>query len=230
MQNLQQYNWLRRFPELEQITDPVWLDAAGSAEFMRVPAGSTVFSPGDPCAGLLFLVEGRVRVFMAAENGREILLAHLCSGDLCVFTLTTLLQAAYYSAQAVTETECLAVRLPSASFRDAFDNSPEFRNFTLSRLASRMHETLVLLHQVAFNRLEIRLACLLTRHTGENPDGAITMTHQQIAQELGTTREVVSRMLKEMERSGCLRLARKRIELVDQAELEHLSARNRPEH
>ncbi len=216
-------DWLRTYPALEKLDDPAWQKAVHKMNLMEVPTGTVVFRPGDPCANLLFLIKGRVRVFMTGDNGREIVLSHLKGGDLCVFTLTTLLQTADYSATAITETPTRAACLPAADFREAFAASRGFQDFILSTMAQRMHDTLYLLQEVAFERLEMRLVCFLLRHGDSGEDRAIEMTHQQIASELGTTREMISRMLKDMERRGCVHLSRKRIELTDTRQLEAIN-------
>lgn len=215
-------NWLRGYPALENLDDPAWQAALQKLEIMDVPADTTVFRPGDPCSNLLFLIKGRVRVFMSGDNGREIVLSHLKGGDLCVLTLTTLLQTSDYSAAAVTEKPTRAARLPVADFREAFANSRGFQDFILSTLAQRMHDTLFLLQEVAFERLEMRLVCFLLRQRDGCGSCAVEMTHQQIACELGTTREMVSRILKDLERRGCVRLSRKHIELADTSRLEDI--------
>lgn len=217
-------NWLQRYPQLEALDDPAWRHALRQIEMMDVPAGTIVFRPGDPCVHLLFMVEGQVRVFMSGDNGREIVLSHLTGGDLCVFTLTALLETSDYSVTAITETQTRAARLPVADFKELFASSTGFQNFILSTMAHRMHDTLFLLQEVAFKGLEMRLACYLLRHAEDNEGAAIEMTHQQVAYELGTTREMVSRLLKEMERRGCVRLKRKRIELANARKLEDMSS------
>jgi len=216
--------WLRQYPQLEALDDPAWRHALRQIEVMNVPAGTVVFRPGDPCASLLFLVEGRVRVYMSGDNGREIVLSHLKGGDLCVFTLTSLLRRSNYSAAAVTEVQTQAVCLPVADFREVFACSRGFQDFILTTMADRMHDTLFLLQEVAFERLEMRLACYLLRHSDGNENRAVEMTHQQVAYELGTTREMISRLLKEMEQRGCVTLKRKRIELADTRKLKEISS------
>jgi len=219
-------DWLPGYPALENLDDPAWQVALQKLEIMDVPANTTVFRPGDPCSNLLFLLKGRVRVFMTGDNGREIVLSHLKEGDLCILTLTTLLQTSDYSAEAVTDTAIRAARLPIADFRKAFAGSNGFQNFILSTLARRMHDTLFLLQTVAFEKLEMRLACFLLRQGNDNDceSCAVEMTHQQIASELGTTREMVSRILKDLERRGCVRLSRKRVELADTGRLEGINS------
>ena len=206
-------DWLSGFPMLQNIKDETWLETLKKIDLLDVPAGITVFRPGDECRNLLFLIRGRVRVFMTGDNGREIVLSHLNGGDLCVFTLTTLLQTAAYSVEAITEEPTRAACLPASDFREAFARSRGFQDYILENLSMRMHDTLFLLQQVAFDRLETRLANFLLRNAREREE--IEITHQQIASELGTTREMVSRILKSMERRGCISLRRRHIRLTD---------------
>jgi len=216
-------DWLQYFPALKHLDDPAWRLARLKLEVVDIPTGTTVFRPDDPCSNLLFLLEGGVRVFMSGENGREIVVSHLKGGDLCILTLTTLLQTSDYTAAAVTEKPTRAARLPIADFREAFANSRGFQDFILSTLARRMHDTLFLLQEVAFEKLEMRLACFLLKQEHDYGNCAVEMTHQQIAYELGTTREMISRILKGMERRGCVRLSRKCIELADTSQLGTIS-------
>ena len=215
--------WLEHYPQLSAIDDAAWLDALSNIESMAVPAGTVVFKPGQPCRGLLFLVEGRVRVSMVSRSGREISLYRLQHGELCVLTLTTLLRSAEYSAEAVTETDARAVCLPVEHFRKAFAGSPGFQDYVLGKLATRLHDTLMLFQEVAFDRLDMRLASLLFKRFQSSRIVDFPVTHQQVAHELGTTREVVSRMLKELERRNCIRLMRGRIQLVNVEQLEQLA-------
>ncbi len=210
-----QPEWLQQYPQLASLDDPAWLATLNKMEILSLPPGSVVFRPGDPCANLLFLIDGHVRVFMHGENGREMAISHLSGGELCVFTLTTLLQGRNYSATALTETRARAARLPAAEFREAFARSRGFQDYVLSELARRQQHTLLLLQEVAFERLETRLAGFLMRQASRDQQAAVRMTHQQIACELGTTREMISRLLKDMEQRGCVRLRRKRIDVLD---------------
>lgn len=216
-------DWLRYYPQLARLTEPAWLEAAAHAQEMQLTAGMRLFHPERPGCGLLFLVEGRVRVFMSTESGREIILYRMQDAEVCILTLAGLLQNIDYPVEAITETESRAVMLPSHDFHAAFAASPGFRDFILGELIRHLHGTLLLLREVAFERLDIRLACHLFRRFREASGKRIHVTHQQLAQELGTTREVVSRMLKEMEKRGCITLHRGHIELKDDGMLAELS-------
>ena len=220
------YEWLNFYPELRELNDTAWVAALAKAEFLSVPAGSVLFKPGQPCRGLLFMVHGNVRVSLVSGSGREISLSRLQQGELCVFTLATLLRSADYAvAEAVAETDVSVVCLPTEYFRKAFSGSPGFQGYVLGKLATHLHDTLMLFREVAFDRLDMRLASLLFRRFQSSRVVDVSITHQQVALELGTTREVVSRMLKELERNNCVRLMRGRIQLVNVEQLEQIAHR-----
>ena len=221
-----EHEWLKYFPELRELGDAAWIAALAKTEYITVPAGSVVFKPGQTCRGLLFLVHGSVRVSMVSGSGREISLYRLQQGEFCVLTLAALLRSANYAAaEAVTETEASLVCLPAEYFRSAFAGSQRFQQYVLDKLATHLHDTLMLFREVAFDRLDMRLASLLFRRFQSSRVVDFSITHQQVALELGTTREVVSRMLKELERSNCVRLMRGRIQLVNVEQLEQLSCK-----
>jgi len=223
-----QHEWLKYYPELKDLNDAAWTAVLDKVERTTVPAGSVVFEPGQPCRGLLFLVHGSVRVSMVSGSGREISLYHLQQGELCMLSLATLLRSGdYASAEAVTETEASVICLPTEHFRNAFAGSQGFQDYVLGKLATHLHDTLMLFREVAFDRLDMRLASLLFRRFKSSRVVDFTITHQQVALELGTTREVVSRMLKQLERNNCVRLMRGRIQLVNVDQLEQLARKRK---
>ena len=217
-------------PMLDQIT-PAFpllarLDAesqqifAASARIMTIPAGTVLFQDGTACANYLLVIEGSVRVQKVAENGREIVLYRVESGQSCVLTTNCLISHSDYAAEGVTESEVRGLALPAAAFRHLLARSEPFRDFVFSAYASRIADLLMLIEEVAFGRIDVRLAAWLSQHGGH--DGLIRATHQDIATELGTAREVVSRQLKEFERRGWVELGRGRVQLSDRAGLASL--------
>lgn len=214
--------WLSRHPELQQLSDPVWHEAITQMVPMYAPPDTVIFRPSDPCQNFILLLEGTVRVYVRAETGREIVLYRLRPGELCILSLSALLRREPYPAEAVTETAVQGMTLSQERFRTVFNGSIAFREWVVGHLARRLHETMLLLQEVAFERLDARLACHLCRRFQEQ-GAVLEVTHQQLAVELGTTREVASRMLKELERQGCIRLHRGRIELMNEAILNRLA-------
>jgi CRP/FNR family transcriptional regulator len=215
--------WLSLFPGLLEIQDEAWLEAQRAAREMVVPPRTVVIRRGDPCQNFLLLTRGTVRVYESSESGREIALYRTHGGDICILTLSNLLSGSDYAAEAVTEDEVGAIMIPMFFFQNAMARSEAFRNFIMATLARRLSDVMRVVEQVAFQRLDLRLACLLGQLFERNKTAAIAMTHEDLARELGTTRVVVSRMLKEFERMGCIRLQRGQIELLSSEALERLS-------
>ncbi len=198
---------------------------ARQARAVRVAADTALFHPGEACTQYLIVLEGAVRVQLRAENGREIMLYRVGPGQTCVLTTMALLSGAPYEAEGRTETDVRALALPVAAFDELLATSGAFRRFVFSALAMRISDLMHLVGQVAFARLDARLAAFLLHHVGGSGRGegcALRMTHQDIAAELGASREAVSRLLKGWERQGLVRLGRAEVRVVDAAGLRRL--------
>lgn len=215
-------NWLSAFPRLATITDPAWLDAQRTAKVYTFPSGTT-FRPGESEPEFMLLARGTVRVYERAENGREIVLYRVHTGEMCVLSVAILLYHAIFTVTVVSEEEVQVVSIPQATFESAMAESPAFRMAIMSTFSQRMSALMRLVDQVAFQRLDLRLACILGRLFNQGGIPRLTVTHQQLAQEIGTTREVTSRLLKEFERLGYIRLHRGSIELLSVQGLARLS-------
>ncbi|KEA63867.1 transcriptional regulator, Crp/Fnr family [Marinobacterium lacunae] len=212
-------DWLTHFPTLQTIQSPGWTDACAQARVIQLPAEQPVFKSGDSCRQFLLVLEGSVRVQKLSENGREILLYRVESGQSCILTTACLLGNKAYQAEAFTETPVSAVIIPAPAFHKAMEDSESLREFVFSGYSQRLTELLMLIEAIAFGRLDCRLAGYLL----QNNCTVLKTTHQQIARELGTAREVVSRTLKEFEHKGWVRLSRGSIELLQPISLKNLS-------
>ena len=209
-----QTDWLNHFPALSAINDDAWRQAAKEVMALSLPAGQTVFREGDLCSNFLLVIDGSVRVQKLSESGREIVLYRVEEGQSCILTTTCMLGGKRYNAEAVTESPITAVALPHTAFQRAMHGSQGFREFVFSAYADRVTELLMLIDAISFGRIDQRLAQHLLELSAEN--GEIRLTHQDLARDLGTAREVVSRILKEFERHGMLQLGRGRITVQDQ--------------
>jgi CRP/FNR family transcriptional regulator len=209
-------------PALLTIADSAWREALQTAKEYTIPADTVVMRPGDPCKDFLMVLQGRVRIYRTDENGREIVLYRVVTGEICVMTLRHLSSGRDYSAEAITEEETRLLAVPRASFQHAMARSEAFRDFILSETTRRLDEVMRLVEQITFQKLDLRLACLLGQLTGLHHTHCIQITHQEVARELGTTREVASRLLKEFERKGCIRLQRGCIEILSPEALARL--------
>lgn len=218
---MEQPAWIDAFPPLRELEEPLRGQLARQAACLRVPAGTQVFREGGNCANYLLVLEGSVRVQKLSESGREIVLYRVEAGQSCVLTTACLLAGESYSAEGIAETEVQAVALPAALFQQALANSRRFREFVFASYGERIASLVMLIDAIAFGRQDSRLAEVLERQA--DAAGEIETTHQALARELGTAREVVSRLLKEFERHGWLSLARGRILLRDRHALGQLA-------
>ncbi|WP_075215856.1 Crp/Fnr family transcriptional regulator [Mongoliimonas terrestris] len=187
------------------------------ASRVSLPAGAHAFHAGDPCSAYLLVRRGRVRVQLVAENGREIVLYRVTPGESCVLTTSGLFAHEPYAAEGICETAVEALAVPVETFRDLLGVSMAFRDLVLGDYARRIGDILITMDGATSRHVTARLATVLLREA--TADGAVPMTHHQLAMELGTAREVVSRALKLLERRGLLTLARGRIDLKDRAGL-----------
>jgi len=171
-----------------------------------------LFRDGDRCQGYVFVMHGSIRVQKMDPEGREIVLYRVEDGQTCMLTTSCLLAGRSYPAEGITEEATELVLLPAERF-DALLADPDFRRFALAMISDRIAELMALIEDVAFGRMDVRLA----RRLLELDDGthSLQLTHQQLATELGTAREVISRILKDFERRGSVALKRGRVELSD---------------
>jgi CRP/FNR family transcriptional regulator len=187
------------------------------AQEIAVPAGTILFDEHAPCQGFPFILAGGIRVLKAAANGRELPLYRVLPGESCIITSSCLLGHADYNARGVTEGDTTLVLLPRALF-DELLATPAFRDFVFHQFSERMADLMQLVEEVAFRKLDQRLAGLLLGH-GKR----IHATHQQLADELGSVREMVSRLLKNFSEHGLVALSREQIEILDPAGLRRIA-------
>ncbi|TBX27711.1 Crp/Fnr family transcriptional regulator [Nioella sediminis] len=213
-------DWISRFQGLSRLPERIRgiLDARSTV--IRMPKGTVIFGPGNSPENLLFLLDGTVRVQQLAENGREIVLYRVQAGESCVMTTACLLAYEDYSAEGVAETDIKAAAIPRAVFDDLISQSKEFRTFVFSAYSKRITDLFHVIEDIAFQRMDIRLAQkLLDLKQGDT----VKATHQQLAAELGTAREVISRQLSEFQRRDWIKQTRGNVELLDEASIAKLA-------
>ncbi|AWB08664.1 Crp/Fnr family transcriptional regulator (plasmid) [Azospirillum humicireducens] len=209
------------FPRLAGLEPDQAAFLGNAGRRVNVPRGTVLFRAGDRCHTFMMVLDGTVRVQMASETGREIVLYRVSRGETCIVTTACLLTDNPYSAEAVAETDIDAVAVAAGPFHDLVARSAAFRDFVFASFGNRLTGMMMLIEEVAFGRVDLRLA----RFLADRRDGAggLDITHQTLAVELGTVREVVSRQLKEFERRGFVALSRGRIQVLDAAALLDLS-------
>nr|WP_216665397.1 Crp/Fnr family transcriptional regulator [Pseudoruegeria sp. HB172150] len=183
--------------------------------------GAVLFRPGDAVKGYVVVLEGRVGVYLVGPTGREILLYDVAPGESCIQSTLGLLGEEKYSAEAVVEADARVVLLPRVLFLELIDSAPGFRRIVFGALAQRLQNVMHILENVAFLKIEARLARYLLDHA--DGSGAVAATQAELARGIGSAREVISRRLDAMARQGLIRNERGRIEVTDPAGLRRLS-------
>lgn len=212
-------SWIASFDGLACLAPEDRARLAARAQVIALPAGATVFSPGMPCGAYLLVLNGSIRVQMVADTGREIVLYRVRRGESCVLTTACLLGEDVYAAEGIVEDATTGIAVPAASFDELMARSDTFRRFVFTGYGRRVGEILATMQAAVFHRIDARLA----RHLAARPPGPIAVTHRDLAVELGTAREVVSRHLKAFEKRGLVRLGRGSVEVCDRSALARLA-------
>lgn len=211
---------LERFPALAQLAQERIERLISASPLVNAPEGTILFDARQPCRGFPLLLEGAVGVWKIAPSGREILLYRVEPGEGCVLSGGCLLGESDYTATGIAERDVVLLSLPAAEFHALLLEHEPFRRFVFGLYNARLAEVMELVEEVAFRRLDARLARLLIRRAP-----VFEGTHQQLAEELGSVREIVTRLLRSFETRGWVRLERSRITVLDPKSLAAL-ARN----
>lgn len=188
----------------------------------ELPAGVQVFDRHVRCGGFPVILSGEVRVFRNLANGRRIELYRVAPDEPCILSLGCLLGGDEYPASGITTRPTRMIVMPPVLFNQCLDIVPAFRSAIFHALGERLVNVMSLVEEITTLKLDVRLASALLQHAGLGRDAAtasqnnpIAITHQQLADELGTVREMISRLLDEFARNRLVKLARGRIEIAD---------------
>ena len=214
-------DWTERFQGTRALPRGVRDRLLRVAQIRNYPKGQEVFGPRNIPDSLLFLLEGTIRVSQTSENGRDIVLYRVDAGESCVLTTACMLAEEAYNAEGLAESEISVVVLPRPAFDALVADEAAFRNFVFAAYSRRLIDLLRVVDDVAFGRIDVRLAERLLTLVGG--DREIAATHAQIASELGTAREVISRVLHDFQKRGYIAQSRGRIEITDKPALRALA-------
>ena len=207
------FDWTERFTGTAALPADVRKRLNANARVMRMKRGDQVFGPMNVPDSLFFLYEGRIRVSQSSESGREIVLYRVDAGESCVLTTACMLAEEAYNAEGIAETDVTAIVLPKPAFDRLAAEEDAFRNFVFAAYSRRLIDLLRVVDDVAFGRIDVRLAGrLLTLGQGLKE---IRTTHQALASELGTAREVISRVLNDFHKRDLIAQSRGVITLSD---------------
>jgi len=208
----------------EALDRSTWERVLEGGKRMTMPAGTPVFAPGDRCQGLPLVLSGEIRVQMIGASGNEIVLYRIHGGEMCPLSLGCLLTQNTHQSEALVEQDSEVLVIPPALTSRLMDEAVSFRQAILESYGQRLQSLMLVIEEVAFRRLDERLAEKLV---ARQLNGHLSVTHQELAVELGSAREVVSRLLKEFERRDLVKLERGRITISDLPALKAVSGAQR---
>lgn len=214
-------DWTERFQGTAALPRSVRDRLIDVARIIHMDAGSQVFGPLNVPDSLFFLYDGRIRVSQSSESGREIVLYRVDAGESCVLTTACMLAEEAYNAEGIAETDITGIVLPKPAFDKLVAEEETFRKFVFAAYSRRLIDLLRVVDDVAFGHMDVRLAERLLALVGH--DKEVSATHQQLASELGTAREVISRILSDFQKRELILQSRGRIALVNKDALRKIA-------
>lgn len=209
-------------PLLAHASDHIRVAFEESVILQEVPAGTELSSEGDACHYFPIVKSGMIRVFKLSRQGHEVTLYRIREGESCILTLTCLMKTAMFPAHAVVEEDSEIWLVPADVFRQWTAKEDFWRDYVIGYLSRTLNSVIGLVEDMLFRRVELRIIDALLEQTTEE-NAVLAVTHQEIANEVGSAREVVSRHLKEFEREGLITLARSQIRILDRGALKKRS-------
>lgn len=202
------------YPQFVGADPLIWDEIFKTTEVIELPADMLVLEPDSPSTQFMLIIEGSVRVYQQNPDTREITLYRTHCGDLCVLSINGMMHCKEFGAFAKTESKVIALALSRYQFMKAMAMSPSFCEYVLLNLTKRITDVFQIIENTVFESLDTRLMCILNRMSRDTSSDQIAITHQELARELGTSREVISRLLKSFERQGCITLKRGVIQIT----------------
>ncbi len=219
---IQQAEFENRFPFIKQCSPAFVASFYSKAQYAELPAASSICDEGQHCAQLAMVLDGVGRVYKLSTSGREVTLYRINAGESCVLTASCIMNGDSFPAMAVTETIVKAVLISPANVVDWFCQEPQWQQFVFRLLSHRLSDIISVVEEVAFKRIDVRLAEQFARALA-NGDSVLDKTHAELAADVGSSREVISRILRDFSERGLISTHRGRIEIHDQSALIELA-------
>ena len=194
-----------------------------AAELLKAKAGTNVHNGSLDCLGLLLIRSGQLRVYTLSSEGREITLYRLFDHDICLFSASCVMPNIQFEVIIDAEKDCEMWVLPSCLFKDLMEESAVVANYANQLISSRFSDVMWLMEQIMWKSFDKRLASFLLEESTLEGSTSLKITHEKIANHMGTAREVVTRMLRYFQGEGMVKLTRGTVELIDEDRLEELA-------
>lgn len=193
-----------------------------SLVFREIKKGAVIHSGGVDCTGLLVVKSGRLRAYILSDEGREITIYRLFDRDICLFSASCMLRSAQFDITIEAEKDAELWVVPAEVYRGVMEESAPAANYTNEVMASRFSQVMWLVEQIMWKSMDKRVAAFLLEESAVEGTGRLSITHETIANHLGTHREVVTRMLRYLQDEGMVKLSRGAVELLDEKRLSAL--------
>ena len=211
------------FPIWAQLTPSQQRKLSESAICRYIPKGTMLHSGSTECTGLLLVRSGQLRAFILSDEGREITLYRLFERDICLFSASCMLRSMQFEIMIAAEKDTELFIIPADVYQSVAKESAPAANFTTEIMAARFSEVMWLMEQIMWKSFDRRLARFLLDESALEGTAVLHLTHETIANHLGTAREVVTRMLRYFQSEGLVRLSRGAVELSNHSGLEVLA-------
>lgn len=195
-----------------------------SVQLRDFPAGRILHNGSEDCIGLLLVTRGRLRVYTVSGEGKELTLFRLLERDLCLFSAACILNSIQFDVTISAEQDTRALHIPPDVYKRLMAESAAVAGYTNELMAARFSEVMWLMDQILYQKMDVRLAALLVEEAELTDTGELNLTHEALANHLGSAREVVTRLLKYFQREGLVSLSRGRILLADRKRIEQIAA------
>ena len=213
----------KALPFWKELTQPQRRMIADGSYTKEYPVGSLLHSGPEGCEGLFVIVGGQVRSYILSESGREITVFRLQRGEACIFSLSCMLENIRFDIYMQAAADSRTILIPTPIYRELNRTSLAVSAYTNRELSARFSDVVWLLEQILFVSFDRRLAIFLTQQSALSGGGAVNLTHEEIARDMGTAREVVTRMLRYFQSEGVVQVSRGSVRILDREKLARLA-------
>lgn len=213
------------FPIWDKLTGDQQQKLSARLPLRAIPKGTVIHNGSMSCTGIILVKSGQLRTYMLSDEGREITLYRLFEGDMCLLSAPCMIRSIQFDVTVETEKDTEVWIIPPNVYQQVMEQSAALAGYTLELMATRFSEVMWLMEQVMWKSLDKRLAAFLLEESAIEDSDTLKLTHETIANHLGSPREVITRMLRYFQSEGVVRLSRGAVTITDPAALEDLTDR-----
>lgn len=213
------------FPIWDKLTGDQQQKLSARLPLRAIPKGTVIHNGSMSCTGIILVKSGQLRTYMLSDEGREITLYRLFEGDMCLLSAPCMIRSIQFDVTVETEKDTEVWIIPPNVYQQVMEQSAALAGYTLELMATRFSEVMWLMEQVMWKSLDKRLAAFLLEESAIEDSDTLKLTHETIANHLGSPREVITRMLRYFQSEGIVRLSRGAVTITDDAALEALTDR-----